>query len=67
MNTPYYQNAEVRRKIDEVLRMNARMRTNLGKDSSADEVARAKKVEQRNLKRVNYLDPEKVDIMLLDD
>lgn len=67
MTTPYYQDAEVKRKIDEVLQANARLRTNLGVNSTPDEVRRAKAMEVKSLKRVHYLDPEKIDRLLIDD
>jgi hypothetical protein len=66
VDTPYYTNEEAREKIDEVLEKNAIMFTQLGKDSTKDEIQWAKDKEQTRLKRVHHLDEIFINRMLID-
>ncbi len=56
--TPYYQNAEVRLKIDTLLHENAKLESNLGKDSTKSEYADTKVKQDRLFRQIKSLDLE---------
>lgn len=58
MNYYYYQDAEVRAQIDELLRQNATIQANLGTDSTAEERAEAKRQWMELAKKINEIDPK---------
>lgn len=60
----YYTNIEVRKQIDEILRLNAVMFANLGADCNKGEIDKAKVQERKNLREVKHLDPQFVDMLL---
>lgn len=60
----YYTNIEVRKQIDEILRLNAIMFANLGTDCNKGEIEKAKVQERRNLREIKHLDPQFVDMLL---
>ncbi len=54
--SPYYTNDEVRIKIDALLKENARLESNLGKDSTKKEFADTKVKQERLFTAVKLLD-----------
>lgn len=56
--TPYYANPEVRIKIDDLLKENARIESNLGIDSTKKEFADAKVKQDRLFTAIKQLDLE---------
>jgi low affinity Fe/Cu permease len=58
MNYYYYQDAEVRAQIDELLQQNATIQSNLGTDSTTEEKAEAKRQWMELAKKINELDPK---------
>ena len=52
--------------IDCVLRRNANMFTQLGKDSTPEEYAKARQLEKERLLRIRKFDPDKIDRMLVE-
>jgi len=58
MNYYYYQDAEVRAQIDELLEQNATIQANLGTDSTAKERAEAKRQWMELAKKINEIDPK---------
>jgi hypothetical protein len=58
MNYYYYQDAEVRAQIDELLQQNANIQSNLGTDSTTEEKAEAKRQWMELAKKINELDPK---------
>jgi hypothetical protein len=67
MTTPYYTDQKAKDGIDAILHANARVRQNLGNNSTREELQRAKEVERINLLSVRELDPEKIDRLISDD
>lgn len=61
----YYSNIEVRKQIDEALRLNAVMFANLGADCSKGEIEKAKVQERKNLREVKHLDPQFIEMLLV--
>lgn len=57
----YYTCANCRQAIDEVLKSNALMFANLGKNCSRTAYERAKIEERKNLRSVRRYDPEMID------
>ena len=66
MNTPYWNDSEVRKQIDDVLRACAGRFAALGQDSTKAEREAAKVQERKELRSVKHLDPVTVKIMLID-
>jgi len=64
-NMSYYSNIEVRKQIDEALRLNAVMFANLGTDCSKGEIEKAKVQERKNLREVKHLDPQFIEMLLV--
>ena len=58
MNYYYYQDAEVRADIDELLQQNATIQSNLGTDSTTEERAEAKRQWMELAKKINEIDPK---------
>jgi len=58
MNYYYYQDAEVRAQIDELLQQNATIQANLGIESTAEERAEAKRQWMELAKKINEIDPK---------
>ena len=58
MNYYYYQDAEVRAQIDELLQQNATIQSNLGTDSTSEERAEAKRQWMELAKKINEIDPK---------
>jgi len=58
MNYYYYQDAEARAQIDELLEQNATIQANLGTDSTAKERAEAKRQWMELAKKINEIDPK---------
>ena len=58
MNYYYYQDAEVREQIDELLKQNATIQANLGIESTAEERAEAKRQWMELAKKINEIDPK---------
>ena len=58
MNYYYYQDAEVRAQIDELLQQNATIQSNLGTDSTTEERAEAKRQWMELAKQINEIDPK---------
>jgi hypothetical protein len=58
MNYYYYQDAEVRAEIDELLQQNATIQSNLGTDSTTEERAEAKRQWMELAKKINEIDPK---------
>jgi len=58
MNYYYYQDAEVRAQIDELLQQNATIQSNLGTDSTTEERAEAKRQWMELAKKINEIDPK---------
>jgi len=58
MNYYYYQDAEVRAQIDELLQQNATIQSNLGIDSTTKERAEAKRQWMELAKKINEIDPK---------
>ena len=58
MNYYYYQDAEVRAQIDELLHQNATIQANLGTDSTTEERAEAKRQWMELAKKINEIDPK---------
>ena len=57
--SPYYTNSGIREIIDGYLKKNARLQSNLGKDSTDEERLRAKRIwETDYLLEISKLDPE---------
>jgi hypothetical protein len=48
------------------LRRNAKMFTDLGLDSSPEEYAKAREIENERLRRIRKFDPEKIDRLLIE-
>lgn len=67
MNTPYYIDEKVKEAIDSILHANARVRQNLGNNSTKEELQMAKETERKNLLSVRDLDPVKIDRLLADE
>ena len=51
--------------IDCVLRRNAKMFTELGSDSTPEQYAKARALENERLCRIREFDPEKIDRLLI--
>lgn len=60
----YYDNPDARRVIDCVLRRNAMMFANLGKNSDRKEYERAKVEERQRLRKVRKYDTEMIDRLI---
>ena len=58
MNYYYYQDAEVRAQIDELLQQNATIQANLGIESTSEERAEAKRQWMELAKKINEIDPK---------
>jgi len=58
MNYYYYQDADVRAEIDELLQQNATIQSNLGTDSTTEERAEAKRQWMELAKKINEIDPK---------
>jgi len=58
MNYYYYQDAEVREQIDELLQQNATIQANLGIDSTAEEREEAKRKWMELAKQIREIDPK---------
>jgi len=58
MNYNYYQDAEVREQIDELLRQNATIQANLGTDSTPEERVEAKRQWMELAKKISDIDPK---------
>lgn len=57
----YYEDTEVRSKIDDILRRNAAVQANLGKDSTEEERHLADRYWLNMLEEIRILDPEYAD------
>ena len=62
----YETDVQVKKEIDEVLRLNAADRTNLGVNSTKTERNEVKRIERARLKSVRHLDIAKIDRLLAD-
>jgi hypothetical protein len=62
----YREDPNAKMVIDCVLRRNAKMFTDLGADSSPEEYARARKIENERLRKIRKFDPEKIDRLLIE-
>lgn len=60
----YYDNPDAKRVIDCVLRRNAMMFANLGKNSDRKEYERAKVEERQRLRKVRKYDVEMIDRLI---
>ena len=58
MNYYYYQDAEVRADIDELLQQNATIQSNLGTESTTEEREEAKRKWMELAKKINEIDPK---------
>ena len=58
MNYYYYQDAEVREQIDELLQQNATIQSNLGTDSTTEEREEAKRQWMELAKKIREIDPK---------
>ena len=58
MNYYYYQDAEVRAQIDELLQQNATIQANLGTDSTTEERDEAKRKWMELAKQIREIDPK---------
>jgi len=58
MNYYYYQDAEVREQIDELLQQNATIQANLGTDSTTEEREEAKRKWMELAKKIREIDPK---------
>lgn len=58
MNYYYYQDAEVREQIDELLQQNATIQANLGTDSTTEEREEAKRQWMELAKQIREIDPK---------
>jgi low affinity Fe/Cu permease len=58
MNYYYYQDAEVREQIDELLQQNATIQANLGIDSTTEEREEAKRKWMELAKQIREIDPK---------
>jgi len=54
----YYQDAEVREQIDELLQQNATIQANLGTESTAEEREEAKRQWMELAKQIREIDPK---------
>ena len=62
--SPYYTNPETRIKIDNLLKENARLESNLGKDSTKSEYGDTKVKQDRLFRQIKALDLEFYTIMV---
>jgi hypothetical protein len=62
----YREDPNAKKVIDCVLRRNAKMFTDLGLDSSPEEYAKAREIENERLRRIRKFDPEKIDRLLIE-
>ena len=58
MNYYYYQDAEVREQIDELLQQNATIQANLGIESTSEEREEAKRKWMELAKQIREIDPK---------
>jgi hypothetical protein len=58
MNYYYYQDAEVREQIDELLQQNATIQANLGTESTTEEREEAKRKWMELAKQIREIDPK---------
>ena len=58
MNYYYYQDAEVREQIDELLQQNATIQANLGTESTGEEREEAKRKWMELAKQIREIDPK---------
>jgi low affinity Fe/Cu permease len=58
MNYYYYQDAEVREQIDELLQKNATIQANLGTESTTEEREEAKRKWMELAKQIREIDPK---------
>jgi hypothetical protein len=58
MSYYYYQDAEVREQIDELLQQNATIQANLGTESTAEEREEAKRKWMELAKQIREIDPK---------
>jgi hypothetical protein len=58
MNYYYYQDADVRAEIDELLQQNATIQSNLGTDSTTEEREEAKRKWMELAKQIREIDPK---------
>jgi len=58
MNYYYYQDAEVRKQIDELLQQNAKIQANLGIESTTEEREEAKRKWMELAKQIREIDPK---------
>lgn len=62
----YREDPKAKMVIDCVLRRNAKMFTELGADSTPEEYAKARALENERLRRIRKFDPEKIDRLLIE-
>lgn len=62
----YREDQNAKMVIDCVLRRNAKMFTDLGADSSPEEYAKARAIENERLRKIRKFDPEKIDRLLIE-
>lgn len=60
----YYTDPQAKKVIDCVLRRNAMMFANLGRDSGRKDYERAKVEERQNLRKIRRYDPELIDKLI---
>ena len=61
----YIEDPNARKVIDCVLRRNAKMFTELGSNSTPEEYAKARALENERLRKIRKFDPEKIDRLLI--
>lgn len=62
----YREDPKAKMVIDCVLRRNAKMFTELGADSTPEDYAKARALENERLRRIRKFDPEKIDRLLIE-
>lgn len=63
-DSPYYNDRDVKDKIDEVLYENCCIFTKLGNTSTVEEIDQAKAQERSNLRAIMHLDPHHIKSIL---
>lgn len=66
-DSPYFTDLEVRSKIDELLRQNASIEANLGKDSTRKEIGKAKVRQSRLFDQIKKLDNAFYEIIVIEE
>lgn len=61
----YITNPTAKKVIDCVLKRNAEMFTRLGSDSTPEEYAKAREIENMRLEKIRHYDEEKIDRLLI--